>query len=355
MSRPSSTSGKDHAARQLAPRRRGLAPGPHAQYHNVFGMLMVRATREGISAARPAKRPFVLTRSNFLGGQRYAATWTGDNASTWTHLRMAIPMTLNLGLSGQPFNGRIWAALACTLIRSSGAMDGDGALFPFCAGTRTTTRRIRNRGCSARKSSRPRESPWTGATAPAYIYTLFYESSLNGAPVLIRCSSRTRAIRPCARRARSFSSARISWSCQGGRTIRTCRAVSGARIDRGRGSADKFQVDLRVRGGAILPLGRVVQNTTEESLDPLTLLVSPDELGNASGLLFEDAGDGYGYQSAIFFRPLQGGNPQRPGCRVRIGLRGAARPAEAPGRGRGRHRPGIFRGSAPTGSRSPSP
>jgi alpha-glucosidase len=44
----------------------------------------------------------------------------------------------------------------------------------------------------------------------------------------------------------------------------------------------------------------VVQNTTEESLDPLTLLVSPDELGNASGLLFEDAGDGYGYQSGDF-------------------------------------------------------
>src|ERR1043165_8267992 len=59
------------------------APAPHWRYHNVYGMLMVRATREGISRVRPDKRPFVLTRSNFIGGHRYAATWTGDNKSTW--------------------------------------------------------------------------------------------------------------------------------------------------------------------------------------------------------------------------------------------------------------------------------
>ncbi|MFZ4573988.1 MAG: TIM-barrel domain-containing protein [Phycisphaerales bacterium] len=53
-------------------------PGPHAKYHNIYGMQMVRASREGMIAAHPDKRPFILTRANFLGGQRYAATWTGD-------------------------------------------------------------------------------------------------------------------------------------------------------------------------------------------------------------------------------------------------------------------------------------
>jgi alpha-glucosidase len=66
---------------------------------------MVEATRQGIQLANPEKRPFVLTRANFLGGQRYAATWTGDNISNWNHLKMSIPMSLNLGLSGQPFSG----------------------------------------------------------------------------------------------------------------------------------------------------------------------------------------------------------------------------------------------------------
>src|SRR5262249_39000185 len=48
---------------------------------------------------------FVLTRASYAGGQRYAATWTGDNSSTWNHLRLTTPMLLNLGLSGFGFSG----------------------------------------------------------------------------------------------------------------------------------------------------------------------------------------------------------------------------------------------------------
>src|SRR5262249_49464069 len=36
---------------------------------------------------------------------RYAATWTGDNSSTWHHLSMSTPMLLSLGISGYPFVG----------------------------------------------------------------------------------------------------------------------------------------------------------------------------------------------------------------------------------------------------------
>jgi hypothetical protein len=43
-----------------------------------------------------AKRPFVLTRAGFIGSQRYAATWTGDNLSNWEHLHMSLPMVLQL-------------------------------------------------------------------------------------------------------------------------------------------------------------------------------------------------------------------------------------------------------------------
>jgi alpha-glucosidase len=61
-------------------------PGTHAKYHNVYGMMMIRATREGVMAANPDKRPFVLSRANFMGGHRYGATWTGDNTSNWFHV-----------------------------------------------------------------------------------------------------------------------------------------------------------------------------------------------------------------------------------------------------------------------------
>lgn len=42
---------------------------------------------------------------------------------------------------------------------------------------------------------------------------------------------------------------------------------------------DKYQATLKIRGGAIVPTGKIIQNTTEESLAPLTLLVSLDGNG----------------------------------------------------------------------------
>jgi alpha-glucosidase len=72
----------------------------HAEIHDVFGMQNSRATEEGELALRPNERPFVMTRASYAGGQRYAVTWTGDNSSTWNHLRMTVPQLLNLGLSG---------------------------------------------------------------------------------------------------------------------------------------------------------------------------------------------------------------------------------------------------------------
>jgi alpha-glucosidase len=72
----------------------------HLEIHNVFGMENSRATFDGMLMNDPNKRPFVMTRASYAGGQRYAATWTGDNSSTWNHLRMTTPMIENIGLSG---------------------------------------------------------------------------------------------------------------------------------------------------------------------------------------------------------------------------------------------------------------
>ncbi len=77
----------------------------HLEIHNIFGMENSRATYEGLLKIQPNVRPFVLTRASYAGGQRYAATWTGDNSSTWNHLRLTTPMLENLGLSGFALSG----------------------------------------------------------------------------------------------------------------------------------------------------------------------------------------------------------------------------------------------------------
>lgn len=77
----------------------------HSEIHNIVGLENARATYEGLLKLRPDERPFVITRATYAGGQRYGFTWTGDNSATWNHLRLATQMVLNLGLSGIPFVG----------------------------------------------------------------------------------------------------------------------------------------------------------------------------------------------------------------------------------------------------------
>jgi len=281
-----------------------LSAGPHARYHNVYGMLMVQATRAGIAAANPGKRPFVLTRANFLGGQRYAATWTGDNASTWDDLKMSIPMTLNLGLSGQPFNGPDLGGFAG---EATGELWANwvavGAFFPFCRG-------------HSDKGAPPKE-PWAfGPEVEAaartalerryrllpYYYTLFHESSLDGLPVMrpvFFADLRDPALRAEDRVFLIGDDLLVipRWAEQPHLPPGLWRTVSLAGEHTG---TDKYQSELKVRGGAIVPLGRVVQSTVEESLDPLTLLVALDEQGRASGRLYEDDGDGYAYRDGDY-------------------------------------------------------
>ena len=82
----------------FAPRTAG-----HYEIHNVYGMQNSRATHDGVLSLRPNVRPFVMTRASYAGGQRYAVTWTGDNSSSWDHLKLAVQQML----SGARFNSAL--------------------------------------------------------------------------------------------------------------------------------------------------------------------------------------------------------------------------------------------------------
>jgi len=79
--------------------------GSHKDAHNVYGMQMARATAKGARKALKGKRPFVLTRATFSGGQRDSAVWTGDNYADDTHLLLGARMVSGMGISGFPFAG----------------------------------------------------------------------------------------------------------------------------------------------------------------------------------------------------------------------------------------------------------
>ena len=77
----------------------------HLRRHNEYATLMAMGTVEGLQAAMPELRTFVLSRAGSPGIQRYAANWMGDNCSRWDHLWMSIPMGTGFSISGQSFVG----------------------------------------------------------------------------------------------------------------------------------------------------------------------------------------------------------------------------------------------------------
>lgn len=283
-------------------------PDQHRRYHNVYGMLMVRASREGIQAANPTKRPFVLTRSNFIGGQRYAATWTGDNRSDWNSLYWSITMALNMGVSGQPFVGPdIGGFVADATPALFARWMGIGALLPFARG-------------HSIKDSKDHE-PWSfGPDCEAtcrraltrryrllpYLYTLFREAHTTGLPVVrpvFTIDPKDPALRSCD-----------DAFLLGGDLLIRCRVTPEGQCHTPRpagwqpwdftptsdGSSDPELPELSWRPGSIVPMGPAMQFTSEKPLDPLTLVVTLDVTGKATGTLYEDAGDGHGHERGEF-------------------------------------------------------
>ncbi len=81
------------------------APAPAIAAKPLQTLLMLRASRSAQSDHAPERRPFLVSRAGAAGMQRYAQTWSGDNATSWESLRWNIRMGLGLALSGVSNSG----------------------------------------------------------------------------------------------------------------------------------------------------------------------------------------------------------------------------------------------------------
>ena len=71
---------------------------------NVYPVLVNKTVYEGLMKDRPNQRPMILTRSGFLGIQRYgSALWSGDVGNDWETLRRQITGGLGLQAAGVPW------------------------------------------------------------------------------------------------------------------------------------------------------------------------------------------------------------------------------------------------------------
>ncbi len=270
---------------------------------NLYGLHMTISTFDGLKRLRPSQRPFILTRSGFAGYQRYAATWTGDNRSSWEHLRLSIPMLLNLGLSGVPICGAdvggFWDDVTGDLLARWYQV---GCFYPF----------FRNHS----NISSARQEPWLFGpevediirqaidlrySLLRYLYSLAWEAHTTGCPIMrplvleFQDDVTTYAlddqfmvgpalmVAPIVRpgmESREVYFPRGIWY-----SLWTDEHIIGPThltVE-----APLRVVPVFVRGGHIIPTGRVVQHTGEDQGD-LILWAFPG--GSSEFVFFEDDG-----------------------------------------------------------------
>jgi alpha-glucosidase len=301
----------------------------HREVHNIYGMQNSRATYDGLRALAPERRPFVLTRSSFAGGQRYAATWTGDNSATWNHVRLGIAQVLNLGLSGFALSGAdlggFFGSVTPELLTRWYQI---GAFMPL----------YRNH---AFKDAAPRE-PWLHGEPHTsirrrfveeryrllpYIYTLAEEAARTGVPIMRPMFLEfpiTAGIAPWYLRepmsqfmlGAAIMVAPAPYAEMNDTYVVTLPRVpwfdywTGARVHGSGENPDEPKLEpvkqkietlpVYVRGGSIIPRQAVVQSTAERPEGPLELCVYPGP--NCQGSIYADEGDGYRHREGHFLR-----------------------------------------------------
>ncbi|KAF7976546.1 hypothetical protein HWV62_6195 [Athelia sp. TMB] len=73
--------------------------------HNTWGYSEELATYNSVLKIKPNERPFLISRSTFVGAGRVTGHWTGDNISKWLYLRAIVQGALQFSLYGIPMVG----------------------------------------------------------------------------------------------------------------------------------------------------------------------------------------------------------------------------------------------------------
>src|SRR5690349_9139487 len=282
----------------------------HRAAHNIFGMENARATYDGLLKLQAGERPFVLTRAAYSGAQRYAATWTGDNSSTWNHLKMSTPMLMSMGISGMPLVGddiggfagsppadlltRWFEVGALNPIYRDHTAKGTADQEPWVHGPEHEA--IRRKYIELRYRLLP------------YLYTVTEEAERTGIPLMRPLFLEYPQAQEFYGDDRDFLLGRDLFvapvttemvdaediTLPPGDWYDFWTGVKHAHDEKIQLRPRLDEMPLYVRAGAILPMQSVVQNTGETPDGPLQLRVYPGD--DCKGSLYQDDGHTLAYQ-----------------------------------------------------------
>ena len=286
-------------------------PCSHRRAHNVYGMQMAKATYQGVKKFGNGERPFVITRSGFSGVQKYSSVWTGDNIASWEHLAIANRQCQRLSVSGISFCGSDIGGFIQT---------PTGELY-----ARWIQLGIFHMFCRTHSSGdHGEQEPWSFGEEVEeiaktfielryqllpYIYTAFWQHTIKGTPVLKPLVFLDQYDTETHFRQDEFGVGDnilvcpvmqedvdgrwnylpmgnwyYYWSdelCEGGNDV-----WSEAPIN---------IIPIYIKAGSVIPMYPVMQYVGEFAVEELILHIYYDTKSNSS-VIYEDAGDGYGYE-----------------------------------------------------------
>lgn len=299
-----------------------LSIGNGARYTNVFPLMHCGGVHDHWRKTTGRKRVFILTRSAFLGQQRYATTvWSGDIIGSWMTFRRQIPAGLNFQMSGLPYwttdiAGYGWPyerdtrdpdyeelyvrwfqyGVFCPILRTHGHRSNDtNELFSYGAQTATLI---------AYDQLRYRLLP--------YIYSLAWRVTRDdytmqrGLPMDWPGDERVRDIGDQFMFGPAFLVAPVTEQGATAREVYLPRASAwydfwtGARLPASstiQATAPLDRIPVFVRAGSIVPFGPVVENADVQP-DRLELRIYPG--ADADFEWYSDAGDNYDYESGQY-------------------------------------------------------
>jgi alpha-glucosidase len=278
-------------------------------------LLMTRASYEAQKEYRPDERPYLISRSGCPGIQRYAQTWSGDNQSNWETLKYNIPMGLGLSLSGAPNTGHDVGGF-CGNAPSPELFVRwvqNGIFHP-----RFTIHSYHADGSVNEPWMYPEVLPiireWIEFRYRLipYLYTLLFESTLTGRPIIRPMVYAFPGDPKCHIESFDFMlgpSLLVASVFQAGARRRAvylpsvsewCNWYTGEWHTGGRvisADAPLARIPLFVRAGGLIPMGKVMRHVGAEPDDVRQVFVFPHPTaGRGEFTLIEDDGLTLGYQ-----------------------------------------------------------
>lgn len=160
--------------------------GSHLELHNLYAFYQSKAHYEALKILNPSRRPFILSRSQFVGQGKYSGAWLGDLASTFEHMQWSLLGMIESNWFGQPLIGAdICGFFGSTNDELCARWFSLGAFYPFARNHNHGSARDQDPGSlggsvqlAARLAMVRRYS------LLPYLYTLFYDNHLKSLPVV---------------------------------------------------------------------------------------------------------------------------------------------------------------------------